>query len=521
MGQTLSSPVTQKHTNTGEDERYIYGVSEMQGWRISMEDAHATILDLDEEGLPDKNAFFAVYDGHGGATVARFAGRNVHKRLTAERAYHEKHYDAALKKAFLGTDEDIRADPSFFHDPSGCTAVAALLTSDRKLYVANAGDSRSIISVKGEAKPLSYDHKPQNETEVSRITAAGGYIEYGRVNGNLALSRAIGDFEFKKNYALAPERQIITANPDIIVHELTDEDEFLVLACDGIWDCLSSQQVVDSVRRLIHDGLELTEICESLMDMCLAPPPPSTTGIGSDNMTVVVIALLNGRSKEEWYAWVKDRVAQQYGYDTPVSLPQVFSPMRRGMAGAQRNFDEPNGAGIRIPAGGLGGLARAFANGPISFHPGGNENEDNALEFERYDSDEDESDEDIGASSSFLNSLRRSKEDVTKFLLAQLEEERDGMNHLEAGGSSRQFERDGDMDVSEPDEAESTAIQRILSEVENKNLKQGEAPLPPLDSKSNEEQPQLIPQPPSGDEPSGAVKVEGLMDASESPFKMG
>jgi Protein phosphatase 2C len=85
--------------------------------------------------------------------------------------------------------------------------------------------------------------------ETSRITAAGGYIEYGRVNGvsrcslflspmpnflgNLALSRAIGDFEFKKNYALAPERQIITADPDIIMHELTSEDEFIVLACDG------------------------------------------------------------------------------------------------------------------------------------------------------------------------------------------------------------------------------------------------------------------------------------------------
>jgi protein phosphatase PTC2/3 len=359
--------------------------------------------------------------------------------------------------------------------------------------------------------------------------------------GNLALSRAIGDFEFKKNYALAPERQIITADPDIIMHQLTDEDEFLVLACDGtpvsshyippliiwpigIWDCLSSQQVIDSVRRLIHDGMELTEICESLIDLCLAPPPPSTTGIGSDNMTVVVIALLNGRSKEEWYAWVKDRVIQQYGYDTPVSLPQVFSPVRR-TAGAQSNLDRPNGAGIRIPAGGLGGLARALANGPISFHPGANENEDNTLEFERYDSDEDESDEEIGATSSFLNSLRRSKEDVTKFLLAQLEEERDGMNHgLDAGGSSHQFEPDGDMDANESDEEgaeESSAIQRNLAEVENQNLQQGEAPLPPLDSKSNEEQPQLVPQLPSGDAPSGAVKVEGLMDTSESPFKMG
>lgn len=69
--------------------------------------------------------------------------------------------------------------------------------------------------------------------ERNRITAAGGYIEFGRVNGNLALSRALGDFEFKKNYNVSPERQVITADPDLTVHNITDEDEFFVIACDG------------------------------------------------------------------------------------------------------------------------------------------------------------------------------------------------------------------------------------------------------------------------------------------------
>lgn len=480
-----------------------------------MEDAHATILDLDNEGSPDKNAFFAVYDGHGGAAVAKFAERNVHKRLMADKAYQEKQYYSALKRAFLGTDADIRADPSVCYDPSGCTAVAALLTSDRRLYVANAGDSRSIISVKGEAKPLSYDHKPQNETETSRITAAGGYIEYGRVNGNLALSRAIGDFEFKKNPALSPERQIITADPDIVMHELTDEDEFLVLACDGIWDCLSSQQVVDSVRRMIHDGTELADICESLMNMCLSPD--ASIAIGCDNMTVIVIALLNGRTKEEWYAWVKDRVAQQYGYDTPVQLPMIFGHTSR----TREDDTVPNRSGLRIPAGPLGSLARSF-NGPISFYPGPNENEDDTLEFERYDSDEEESDEDTSGSSSLLTSLRRSKEDVTRFLLAQLEE-RNGVNHGEmaAGRGSHVLQRDGDMDMDGPDDdgADLNTPPRHLGKLQVKNLRQGEASLPPLVAMSDKEQPQLTPVPPSGDAPSGAVKVEGLMDTSESPFK--
>jgi serine/threonine protein phosphatase PrpC len=69
--------------------------------------------------------------------------------------------------------------------------------------------------------------------EKARISAAGGFVDFGRVNGNLALSRAIGDFEFKKSADLSPEQQIVTAFPDVITHEVSSDDEFLVIACDG------------------------------------------------------------------------------------------------------------------------------------------------------------------------------------------------------------------------------------------------------------------------------------------------
>lgn len=69
--------------------------------------------------------------------------------------------------------------------------------------------------------------------EKARITAAGGFVDFGRVNGNLALSRAIGDFEFKKSADLSPEQQIVTAFPDVVTHEVTNDDEFLIIACDG------------------------------------------------------------------------------------------------------------------------------------------------------------------------------------------------------------------------------------------------------------------------------------------------
>lgn len=180
----------------------------------------------------------------------------------------------------------------------------------------------------GTAKPLSFDHKPVNESERKRIVAAGGFIEFGRVNGNLALARALGDFEFKKNYSLTPDKQIITSDPDITQHDITEDDEFFVLACDGIWDCLNSQHVVDFVRREVAQGKPMGQICENIMEYCLAPDTHGAQGIGCDNMTIMIVAILNGKTEEEWYAMVKDRVEKKCGYHTPETPPQIYSATR-------------------------------------------------------------------------------------------------------------------------------------------------------------------------------------------------
>ncbi len=76
-----------------------------------------------------------------------------------------------------------------------------------------------MISIAGKVKPLSYDHKPTDETEMERIISAGGYVEFGRVNGNLALSRAIGDFEFKQSEDLPAEKQVVTCKFLFICYE--------------------------------------------------------------------------------------------------------------------------------------------------------------------------------------------------------------------------------------------------------------------------------------------------------------
>merc|ERR1712098_519029 len=140
-------------------------------------------------------------------------------------------------------------------DHVGCTANVVLVQRDQ--YVcANSGDSRAVLCRSGRVVELSHDHKPNHPIEKDRIEAAGGYVEtistgartHYRVNGNLNLSRAIGDLEYKKRTDLPPEEQIICATPDIIVESATPADEFIVLACDGVWDVLSNEEVAEFVR---------------------------------------------------------------------------------------------------------------------------------------------------------------------------------------------------------------------------------------------------------------------------------
>ncbi|KAK9763893.1 Protein phosphatase 2C 2 [Basidiobolus ranarum] len=318
MGQTLSEPIVEKHTTFGGNDRLIYGASAMQGWRVTMEDAHTTILTL--KNLQD-TSFFGVYDGHGGRGAAKYCGEQLHERIVKDEAFTQGNYALAIKHGYLGADADLRGDPDFIHDSSGCTAVSALITPDKRIFVGNAGDSRAVMSIGGKTKALSDDHKPVNQGESDRIVAAGGFVEFGRVNGNLALSRAIGDFEFKQNMKLNPEDQVVTANPDVETHSITSDDEFIVLACDGIWDCMTSEEVVQYVREKIADNQTLPQICENMMDHCLASDS-ELGGVGCDNMTVMIVGILHDNTEEQWYQSIRERVQKEKG-DTAVNPDEM------------------------------------------------------------------------------------------------------------------------------------------------------------------------------------------------------
>lgn len=176
---------------------------------------------------------------------------------------------------------------------SGTTALIAVVepTTDqrvKRLTVVNAGDSRCVLCRNGTALEMSKDHAPHLETERKRIERAGGIItEDGRINGKLNLSRAIGDHRFKsRKFPL--KDQIVTSWSDIretFVYE--GIDNFLVLACDGIWDAMTSQEVVDFIRPLLAQGLPLAEICSRLCKTCLAKDPEVDPG--TDNMSVIIV----------------------------------------------------------------------------------------------------------------------------------------------------------------------------------------------------------------------------------------
>jgi len=216
MGAHLTAPITKKDSEHGENETFRYGATSMQGWRKEQEDSHIVELNL-----PDGCSVFGVFDGHGGKVVSIYVKKVFVNELKRLQTFKQKNYEAALKEIMFRMDEmllspagqealkqiakehnsELSAENDNVAWRVGCTAVVVLVTPTH-IYCGNSGDSRSVLArgVDNEtvsAVALSEDHKPENELESMRIYAAGGTVSENRVNGNLNLSRSLGDFEYK------------------------------------------------------------------------------------------------------------------------------------------------------------------------------------------------------------------------------------------------------------------------------------------------------------------------------------
>uniref|UniRef100_A0A8C7YGN8 Protein phosphatase, Mg2+/Mn2+ dependent, 1Bb n=1 Tax=Oryzias sinensis TaxID=183150 RepID=A0A8C7YGN8_9TELE len=155
-----------------------------------------------------------------------------------------------IRSGFLNIDEYMRnfSDLRQGLDRSGSTAVCVLL-SPTHLYFINCGDSRAVLSRDGKVGFSTQDHKPCNPREKERIQNAGGSVMIQRVNGSLAVSRALGDYDYKCVDGKGPTEQLVSPEPEVCVLERAAEgDEFVVLACDGIWDVMSNEELCEFVR---------------------------------------------------------------------------------------------------------------------------------------------------------------------------------------------------------------------------------------------------------------------------------
>lgn len=251
----------------------------MQGWRLEMEDAHIA------EVIPSQpdHIFLAVFDGHGGSGAAIYAEHNMIASL--ENTKEWKQYVAggatdltllgqAFKKAFVEIDINMKAQQQLTMgregaDTSGCTSVTAIITP-KNIICANAGDSRCCLATNHTFEPMSEDHKPYDDIERNRILEAGGTVQWKRVDGDLAVSRALGDFQYKNRPDLPPEKQKVSCEPDIKIWERRETDEALLLACDGLWDVMSNQEAMDEMRRIFLAGEDNSMlVAEEMIDLAL------------------------------------------------------------------------------------------------------------------------------------------------------------------------------------------------------------------------------------------------------------
>jgi len=293
-------------------QRYNTGWFADKGTRPMMEDMS---IIRDDIGVSYKInvSFYAVYDGHGGtdcvAHIHNYLISNLRNTILKGQPFDEqtnfyRYIHDTLIKSVEETDLQFFREYNQYSLSTGSTAVVVIIAGDR-IICANIGDARAVLSRSGEAMNLSKDHKPDTPEEEQRIKSAGGYVSMKKVCGILATSRSFGDFDFKKisnsHYFKPPVKNdgkdIVSAIPEI--REITInylEDEFIVVACDGLFDVFTSQQCVDYVRDKLGENQIMEQDPQKVAKELVfeAINTATTRKKHSDNVSVIIICLTRG-----------------------------------------------------------------------------------------------------------------------------------------------------------------------------------------------------------------------------------
>ena len=278
----------------GENYDLKYGLCSIKGDRKSMEDSHCSLLSLPIEGL-ENWSFFGVFDGHGGDEISNYISEElINSILNADKelfellssnneitsSLYENRLIQAITNGFYNIDDEMRKLRVRTNDP-GSTAVACLITPTQ-IYLINLGDSRGFIVSNNQIKISTQDHKPEDEIEKERILNAGGQVKFRgkpykrkdiydiKINGmRLSMSRALGDYLMKCNPDKDRCEQIVIAKPDIYVYERSiEKDEYLVLACDGIWDVIENDELKQYIDYSLIIRNNLEDVCVDILDIC-------------------------------------------------------------------------------------------------------------------------------------------------------------------------------------------------------------------------------------------------------------
>lgn len=174
-----------------------------------------------------------------------------------------------IRDGFLAIDQHMHTlarNDSLDH--SGSTATAVMI-SPQNIYFINCGDSRTFLCRDGQVVFYTEDHKPCNPKEKERIQNAGGSVTLQRINGSLAVSRGLGDYDFKEVEWKAQTEQLVSPEPEVFELKRAPEDEFLVVACDGVWDAVGNEELCAFVRNRLQVCDDLRDICSQVIDLCL------------------------------------------------------------------------------------------------------------------------------------------------------------------------------------------------------------------------------------------------------------
>jgi len=285
-----------------------------------MEDESICIDDLDSQmvnPIPGfrNQSFFAVCDGHGGRAAAEYIVENLVTNLLEEESFEDEPAEA-LVAAVQRTDSKFIAECQLTMggegkpETAGSTLLSVLLRGNQ-LYVCNLGDCRAVCSRQGKAEALSVDQKPSDTSERERIEKDGGTVEFGYLNGDLGVSRAVGDMD-----KITGEKTVgLSSTPVVSSFTIGPGDEFVLLASDGLWDVMQTERAVELARSELTKHGDPQQACEKLVVEAIENKHTE------DNVCVIIISFF---SKEHL-----DRIQKQ---QNETSKPGAWKPRRRQSA---------------------------------------------------------------------------------------------------------------------------------------------------------------------------------------------